>query len=77
MLDKLKSYIFQELIFYDNPETFTNDDDLLDAGLDSMGIMRLVIFIEEEFGVTLPDDELEPENLQSLNKIANWIKRHQ
>ena len=77
MLDKLKSYIFQELIFYDSPETFTNDDDLLDAGLDSMGIMRLVIFIEEEFGVTLPDDELEPENLQSLNKIVNWIKRHQ
>ena len=77
MLKKLKSYIFQELIFTDDPENFGNDDNLLEAGLDSMGIMRLVIFIEDEIGVSLPDDELEPENLETLNKLASWISRHQ
>ena len=77
MLTKLKSYIFDELVFVDEPSEFGDDENLLEAGLDSMGIMRLVIFIEEEFAVTLPDDELEPENLESLNKIMSWIKRHQ
>lgn len=77
MLKKLKLFIFDELVFTDNPQDFSDDDDLLEAGLDSMGIMRLVIFIEEAFGVSLPDDELEPENLQTLNRLEKWIQRHQ
>ena len=42
-----------------------------------MAIMRLVLFIENEFGVVLPDDELAPENLQTLSRLEQWIKRHQ
>lgn len=77
MLQKLKTFIFQELIFSDEYDNFSNDDDLFEAGLDSMGIMRLLIFIEESFNVSLPDDELEPENLQTINKLLAWIQRHQ
>jgi acyl carrier protein len=77
MQQKLKSFIFQELVFIDDPSSFTENDDLLAAGLDSMGIMRLVLFVEETFGVTLPDDEIEPENLQTLSRLYDWIKRHQ
>lgn len=77
MLQKLKSYIFQELVFVEQPDAFGEDEDLLQAGLDSMSIMRLVLFIENEFGVVLPDNELVPENLQTLSRLENWIKRHQ
>ena len=77
MIETLKTYIFSELVYSDNPAGFRSQDDLLEAGLDSMGIMRLVLFVEEEFGITLPDDELEPENLQTLDKLERWIKRHQ
>jgi D-alanine--poly(phosphoribitol) ligase subunit 2 len=77
VLQKLKSYIFQELVFSEDPDAFDEHDDLLEAGLDSMAIMRLVLFIENEFGVVLPDDELAPENLQTLKRLENWIKRHQ
>jgi len=41
-----------------------------------MGIMRLVLFVEERFGITLPDDELEPENLRTLGRLQRWIERH-
>lgn len=75
MQQKLKAFIFDELIFADDPDAFGEDDDLLEAGLDSMGIMRLVMFIEEEFGVTLPDDELEPDNLKTLKRLEAWIRR--
>lgn len=75
MMQKLKSFIFQELVFIENPETFAPTDSLLEAGLDSMGIMRLVLFIEEEFGVTLPDNELAPENMETLQLLEAWINR--
>ena len=77
MLQKLKNYIFQELIFVDDADAFGEDDDLLAAGLDSMAIMRLVMFIEDEFSVVLPDDELAPENLRTLRRLQDWVGRHQ
>jgi len=72
----LKNFIFEELVQIDDITSFTEQDDLLDAGLDSMGIMRLVLFIEEELGVSLPDEEIEPDNIQTLAAIVNWIERH-
>jgi len=72
----LKNFIFEELVQIDNITSFTEQDDLLDAGLDSMGIMRLVLFIEEELGVSLPDEEIEPDNIQTLAAIVSWIERH-
>lgn len=77
MLPQLKKFIFDELVFIEQPERFGDDEDLLEAGLDSMGIMRLVLFVEQEFGVTLPDNEIAPENLRTLSAIQHWIARHQ
>jgi len=72
----LKNFIFEELVQIDDIASFTENDDLLEAGLDSMGIMRLVLFIEEELGVSLPDEEIEPDNIQTLAAIVSWIERH-
>jgi len=77
MKDKLRDFIFDELIFVADPDRFGDDEDLLDAGLDSMGIMRLTMFIESRFQVTLPDEEIEPDNLRSLNALEQWVLRHQ
>lgn len=76
MKNKLRTYILDELIFVADPEPFDDDTDLLEAGLDSMGIMRLIMFIENEFGVTLPDIEIDVDNVQSLNALEQWILRH-
>lgn len=76
MKEKIRTFIFQELIFVAEPEKFSDDDNLLDAGLDSMGIMRLIMFIEEQFGVTLPDAEIDPDNVHSINALEQWILRH-
>jgi len=73
MKEKLKAFIFSEVIFHEDPDSFGDDDDLLEAGLDSMGIMRLIMFAEKEFGVTLPDTEIEPDNVKSLNALEKWI----
>ncbi len=77
MKAQLREFIFQELIFVTSVEDFSNDDNLLEAGLDSMGIMRLIIFIEDKFNVTLPDTEIDPDNVESINTLEKWIIRHQ
>jgi acyl carrier protein len=76
MKEKIRTFIFQELIFVAEPDKFSNDNNLLEAGLDSMGIMRLIMFIEEQFGVTLPDAEIDPDNVHSINALEQWILRH-
>ena len=77
MKKKLRDFIFQELVFVAKPEQFTDQDNLLEAGLESMGIMRLIMYIENEWGITLPDNEIEPDNVQSIATLVQWIERHQ
>jgi len=75
MKEQLKQFIFSELVYHEAPESFGEDGDLLEAGLDSMGIMRLIMFAEKEFGITLPDTEIEPDNVRSLNALEKWIRQ--
>lgn len=76
MKKKLREFIFEELIYITDPEQFSDSDNLLEAGLDSMGIMRLIMFIEEQYHVTLPDTEIEPDNVQNFNALEQWIIKH-
>jgi D-alanine--poly(phosphoribitol) ligase subunit 2 len=75
MKEQLKAFIFSELIYHEDPASFGDDDDLLEAGLDSMGIMRLIMFAEKKFDVTLPDTEIEPDNVKSFNALEKWIQQ--
>ena len=53
-----------------------NNDNLLDSGIvDSMGILDLVSFVEQEFQVIVADDELIPENFQSLDSITAFVEK--
>lgn len=76
MKQEIRKFIFNELIFVAEPEKFSDDDDLLEAGLDSMGIMRLIMHIEDQFAVTLPDSEIDPDNVKSFNALEQWIIQH-
>jgi len=63
--------------FYLPPEQKLDDgDSLLDSGLvDSTGVLEIVVFIEEKLGVTVSDQEILPENLDSISKIANFVEQ--
>jgi acyl carrier protein len=52
----------------------SDTDPLLESGiLDSMGVLELVTFVEQEFGVTVSDEELVPENFQSIRLLADFV----
>ncbi|HEY3901098.1 MAG TPA: acyl carrier protein [Chthoniobacter sp.] len=53
---------------------FNADSNLYDSGLDSMAIMQLLILIEEEFGVALPESELTRQNFSTVRSVAGLIR---
>jgi len=55
----------------------TRDTQLLEAGvLDSINLVRLVQFLEERFGLTIPDADLGPELFESPAAVAAYVERH-
>ncbi len=50
--------------------------DLLDSGIiDSLGVLELVNFLQQEFAVTIDDDDLTPENFRSIECMAQFVER--
>jgi acyl carrier protein len=53
-----------------------NDDSLLETGMiDSLGVLDLVSFIETEFQITVADEDLTPENFQTIEKMMAFVDR--
>jgi acyl carrier protein len=50
------------------------DTDLYEQGLDSMGIMQLLVLIEEEFSVSIPDSELTRDNFSTVRHLAQLLR---
>jgi len=74
MHEKIRKFISENFLFGKEPEGLTDDDSFLEKGIiDSTGVLELVAFIEETFGIKVADDELLPENLDSVNHLMNYI----
>jgi acyl carrier protein len=58
----------------ETPPGFNEDSDLYESGLDSMAIMQLLILIEEEYGVAIPESELTRQNFSTVRSIASLIR---
>lgn len=70
---RLKSYLDEELAGRVD-HTVSVDEPLLDSGLiDSTGIFELIAFIEETFQVQIPDEEVVPENFQTIEALAAFV----
>jgi acyl carrier protein len=52
------------------------DTSLTQSGVvDSMGVLELIMFIEQEYGITIPDEDTLPENLDSVSRIVSYVSR--
>ncbi len=74
--ERLRDCIFGELIPTPADARPGDGDDLLDLGLDSLRIMRLLVFVEEKLGVNLPDHEVTSERIGSIDALVEWIESH-
>jgi acyl carrier protein len=69
----LKEYIREELMNGANGE-LDESENLLAAGIiDSLGILRLVSFVEEKFGIEVPDEDVTIDNFQSVKSMSDYV----
>ena len=72
----VRRFIGENFLFRDDGDAITHDQSLLDAGIiDSTGVLELVCFLETQFGIEVHDDEMLPENLDSIRAISNYVSR--
>lgn len=74
---QVREYVARNLLFSDNGFEYDDDDSFLQEGIvDSVGVLELVLFVEETFGVAVDDQDITPDNFDSVNKLADYIQRH-
>jgi acyl carrier protein len=72
---KLEDYVLAEIAAGLGKKTLDPDEDLLDQGvIDSLGLMKLISFMEETFSIKIPDDEIVPDNFQSINRMVKLVE---
>ena len=71
---QVRNYISDNFVMGSNAAKFADGDSFLDLHIiDSTGFLELITFLEEKFGIQIEDDEMVPENLDSLNNIDAYV----
>ncbi len=74
--EQIRQFIIETFLFDADDAALDDDESLLDLGIvDSTGVLELVAFVEEEFGIEVKDEELVPENLDSISNLAAYIEK--
>jgi len=75
---KIRDYLSRSFLFSDEGFHYGDDASFLELGIiDSFGVAELVSFVEEEFGISVTDQELVPDNFDSVCKLSSFIVRKQ
>lgn len=71
----IREFLITELFYDQEIDQIGAEDSLADYGLDSLGVFKTVAFCEENFGIRIPDEEVLPDNFQSIRAIAELVER--
>lgn len=73
---ELRQYIVDNFLFGQADAGFTDDASLLEKGLiDSTGVLEIVAHLEQTYGVSVEDEELVPQNFDSVDNLAAYVSR--
>lgn len=73
---QVSTFVRETFLVGDDTVELKDDESLIDKGIiDSTGVLELVSFIEETFAITVDDEDLVPENLDSLDRVSEYIHR--
>jgi acyl carrier protein len=72
---QIRDFVVQNFLF-GQTDGLTNEASFLDQGIiDSTGVLELVAYLEKTWGIKVSDDELTPENLDSIDAVAAYLDR--
>jgi acyl carrier protein len=67
----LAQHLTEEILLRDEP--LAVDEDLFEAGFDSMSLSRVLVFVEERFGVTIPDEDVVIDEIATLADMTTFV----
>jgi acyl carrier protein len=71
----VKTFVIDNFLKGDKSIALRDDSLFIEEGIiDSVGVLELVAFIEETFGFRVEDEELIPENLDSIDRLVNYVE---
>ncbi len=75
MRQELRQFVIDNFLFGKNGDSFTDDDSFLEKGIiDSTGVLELVAFLQSKYGMTIQDQDLVPENLDSIENLMRFVE---
>lgn len=73
--EEIKEF-FEDNFMAEFEDSFADSDSFLENGIiDSTGVLELVLFLEENYGFKVADEEITPENLDSFNSLIGYINK--
>ena len=73
--EQIRQFITSELISNDNGKKLEDATPLLESGIiDSLGMIKLVVFLENKFSIQVTDQELQPENFKNLDALSLMVE---
>ena len=74
--NKVRNYILENILFSQDESLLDVNDSFLEKRIiDSTGMLEVIFFLEETFGIEMADEEMVPANLDSVNRIAAYVAR--
>jgi acyl carrier protein len=76
--DQVRRFILTNYLFTDDDKKLDDSTSLMQDGtMDSTGILELIMFLEENFGIKVADEEMIPANLDSVQNVVAFVDRKQ
>lgn len=73
---QIQNFVAQNLLFSDQGYRFNNNASFIQEGIiDSMGVMELATFVNTEYGIQVDPQDVTPDNFDSVNKLATYVRR--
>lgn len=72
-INAVREFIVENFLFGEG-ESLKDDTSFMEAGIiDSTGVLELIMFLEETYGIKIEDDELVPENFDNLQNVTRYL----
>jgi acyl carrier protein len=76
IVKNIEKFLLSELAADLNKQSLDPDEDILEQRIiDSLGVLKLVVFLEKAHGIQVIDEDIVPENFQSLNSMAAFVEQ--
>ncbi|MGD1991553.1 MAG: acyl carrier protein [Anaerolineae bacterium] len=71
----IRRYVLENFLYTDDEDLLEDDVSFLENGVvDSTGVLELVMFVEDTFGIPVKDEEIVPENFDSVDRLAQYVE---